>query len=158
MEQKGLHILFCLVLSVILAGCDGHTRVKGYVYDRDDNPIKDALVTLEYSTHKFDALTDKDGAYDVGLVHGPFFASLTLTATKEGFKPFKLPFSSNSSPSGNYKIVLERIPERSSSEEKCRSLSMSYKLSMLKSDEIRRLRSFNHASNNPSEADESRDF
>jgi hypothetical protein len=115
MKQRGLHILFGLVLSVILAGCDGHTRVKGYVYDRHDNPIKDALVTLEYSTHKFDARTDKDGAYDVGLVHGPFFATLTLTTTKEGFKPFKLRLSSNSSPSGDYKIVLDRIASDGSS-------------------------------------------
>jgi len=104
-------LLGSLLVCFIFAGCDGHTRVKGYVYDTDENPIKDALVTLEYSNEKFDVRSDKDGAYDVGLVHGPFFAGLTLTATKEGYEPFKLSFSSNSSPQGYYKIVLKRVAQ-----------------------------------------------
>ena len=87
----------------------GHTRVKGYVYDTDENPIKDALVTLECSNEKFVIHSDKHGAYDVGLVHGPFFAGLTLTATKVGYEPFKLSFSSNSSPQGYYEIVLRKV-------------------------------------------------
>jgi hypothetical protein len=107
--KRHIPLLGFLLMCFIFAACDGHTSVKGYVYDTDENPIKDALVTLENSNQKFDVRSDKDGAYDVGLVHGPFFAGLNLTATKEGYEPFKLSFSSNSSPQGYYKIVLKRV-------------------------------------------------
>jgi hypothetical protein len=109
MKKSRIPLLGFLLVYLIFAACDGHTSVKGYVYDKDENPIKDALVSLEYSDQKFNVHSDKDGVYNVGLVHGPFFASLTLTATKEGYEPFKLSFSSNSSPQGYYKIVLKRV-------------------------------------------------
>ena len=107
--RRRIPLLGFLFVCFIFAACDGHTHVKGYVYDTDENPIKYALVTLEYGNQKFEVHSDKDGAYDVGLVHGPFFAGLTLRATKEGYEPFKLSFSSNSGPQGYYKIVLKRV-------------------------------------------------
>ena len=103
--RKNLSLLIFL-LCVTTISCDGYTKVKGFVYDDRDQPIKEALVTLKYSNQTFAVHTDKDGAYEVGLVHGPFFASLTLTAVKDGYKPYELSFSSDASPAGYHKIVL----------------------------------------------------
>ena len=46
MKKRGAHIPCYLLICCVFTACDGHTRVKGYVYDRDDNPIKDVLVRL----------------------------------------------------------------------------------------------------------------
>jgi len=98
--------LLILLMCLSILSCDGHTKFKGFVYGPNDQPIKDAVVTLKHGDKTFDVRTDKDGAYDVGLVHGPFFAALTLTVVKNGYKSYELSFSSNSSPTGYHKIVL----------------------------------------------------
>jgi Carboxypeptidase regulatory-like domain len=102
--KPSLLILFACLIAI---SCDGHTTVKGFVYDSKDQPIQDALVTLKYSDQTFTARTDKDGAYNVGLTHGPFFAGLTLTVVKDGYKAYELSFSANSAPTGYHNVVLK---------------------------------------------------
>jgi len=97
-----------LLLIVFLLSCDGHTSVRGHVFDSNGQPIEKALVVLETSGRKFDIDTSKDGSFDVGLIHAPFEVQLSLVVTKAGFKPFKETFSSRSRPQGDHKVVLEK--------------------------------------------------
>jgi hypothetical protein len=97
-----------LLLVSFLLSCDGHTRVSGHVFDSKGQPVEKALVILETGGRKFDIATRKDGSFVVGLTHAPFEVQLSLSVTKEGFKPCKETFSSRSSPQGDHKIVLER--------------------------------------------------
>lgn len=103
-------LITLLVLSTfLLASCDGHTSVSGYVYDGKGQPIEDALVALEEHGHTFEIRTRKDGSFDVGVTHAPTEVQLTFTVSKEGYEPHKETFSSRKEPERGYKIVLERI-------------------------------------------------
>jgi hypothetical protein len=96
------------LLIVFLLSCDGHTSVHGHVFDSKGQAIERALVVLETSGRTFDISTGKDGSFNVGLTHAPFEVQLSLSVTREAFKPFKETFSSRLRPEGDHKIVLER--------------------------------------------------
>lgn len=110
MAKKYLSMLCILLSSLVLIACDGHTSVRGHVYDKKGKPIEGALVLIETGRDiKFDIQTDKEGYYAVGVTHAPFEVQLTLTVSKEGYKQYKKIFSSREEPKGDYKIVLEKI-------------------------------------------------
>jgi hypothetical protein len=105
--MKNRRVPLAFLLSILMTGCDGATTVRGYVFDQSYTPVSGVLVTLRYNNNKHESRTDSNGAYDVGMMHSPWTARLTLEATKVGYKPYKLTFSSNSRPIGDHKIILE---------------------------------------------------
>ena len=103
----------CLGLLVLVAGCDGHTSLSGEVVGPDDKPIEGVKVRLsepKEPTRGWDSTTDTSGRYSVALTHAPFDIPLVVTATKEGYMPYRKEFKVSQRESFPKKIVLEPDP------------------------------------------------
>jgi hypothetical protein len=100
----------CLGLLVLVAGCDGHTSLSGEVVGPEDRPIAGVKVRLsepKEPTRGWDSTTDESGRFSVALTHAPFDIPLVVTATKEGYKPYRKEFKVSQRESFSKKIVLE---------------------------------------------------
>jgi len=106
--------VICLGLLVLVAGCDGHTRLSGEVVGPDDKPIagvKVRLSELNEPTRGWESTTDESGRYTVGLTHAPLDIPLVVTATKDGYKPYRKEFKVSQREGFPKKIVLEPDPQ-----------------------------------------------
>jgi hypothetical protein len=83
-------------LTLVVAGCDGHTGVNGRVLDSDGKPIPRAKVDFKQDGPD-DALhasrqttTDEQGHFSIGRTHAPSKKiTFTLTVPREGFKTYR---------------------------------------------------------------------
>jgi tetratricopeptide (TPR) repeat protein len=87
--MKRALIVAGLFLGVGLLGAPAQAQtgtVRGKVFDTQDQPLKDAIVTIEFQggiTRKFEVKTNKKGEYlQVGIQPGPY----RITASKEGYQ------------------------------------------------------------------------
>ena len=104
----------CLGLLVLVAGCDGHTSLSGEVVGPDDKPIAGVKVRLSEPNEPargWDSTTDEFGRYSVALTHAPFDIPLVVTATKDGYKPYRKEFKVSQRERFPKKIVLEPDPQ-----------------------------------------------
>jgi hypothetical protein len=87
-----------LVLFVLLQfSCDSHSKINGYVYDSDNQPIKNATVQFSVAGVKENkelfqknVKTDETGSFGVYVGHGPLNTDLRLVVAKDGYKIFVL--------------------------------------------------------------------
>jgi hypothetical protein len=109
-RKTGLAIGFSFIL--LIAGCDGGTRVTGLVRDTSGNPIGEAKITLtEIETNRsVPTLSKQDGSYRIGMLHAPSAdVRLRLAIEKNGFAPWTLEFKS-ALRNPEFGITLNRLP------------------------------------------------
>jgi hypothetical protein len=76
----------------------------------DDKPIPGVRVRLfepKEPTRSLDSITDDAGQFSVGLTHAPVDVPLVITASKDGFKPYRQEFKAGARGKYPKRIVLE---------------------------------------------------
>jgi hypothetical protein len=101
-------------LLILIAGCDGHTSLSGVVVGPDNKPVAGVKVRLsepKEPTRGWDSTTNESGRYSVALTHAPFDIPLVVTATKDGYKPYRKEFEAGRRESFPKRIVLQPDPQ-----------------------------------------------
>jgi hypothetical protein len=109
-----------LGLLVLVAGCDGHASLSGEIVGRDDRPVAGVKVRVSERnepTRGWDSTTDESGQYSVVPTHSPFDIPLVLTATKDGYKPYRKELKVSQRTDFPKKIVLEPDPQAPAAKE-----------------------------------------
>src|SRR5437660_9178870 len=82
-----------LSILIFIAGCDGHTQIKGVVQDSEGNPLSGASVRLaelpegDAIRSQTEMMTSEDGRFSVGVTHAPTTkVRFKLSVSKSGFK------------------------------------------------------------------------
>ena len=120
-KENLVNFLMCLaVLIFLILGCDGGSRVNGFVYDTENKPIENATVKFESvrkgepeESYQSIEQTDKNGRFECGFMHAPFEVQLKLTVSKAGYILYESQFSSREAQKKlenkeEYRIVLEK--------------------------------------------------
>jgi hypothetical protein len=103
-----------LVLLLLVSGCDGRTSLGGRVVGPDGKPIAGVSVRLiepDAPPRGLASTTDEFGRYSISLTHAPFDVPLVVTATADGYKPFRKEFKAREWASFPQTIELQPDPQ-----------------------------------------------
>ncbi|WP_439630132.1 carboxypeptidase-like regulatory domain-containing protein [Gemmata sp.] len=109
-----------LGLLLLVAGCDGHTSLGGEVVGPDGKPIAGASVRLiepDLPPRGPASTTDEFGRYSISLTHAPFDVPLVVTATADGYEPYRKEFKAREWASFPRTIVLQPDPQAPAAED-----------------------------------------
>jgi len=77
------------IVTGLLVGCDGGTFIKGVVLDSHDKPVVKANIKLTVGHRVLGAQSSEQGVFHIGTFHSPWNPELSLSITKEGYRPFE---------------------------------------------------------------------
>lgn len=109
--------LVLLIFAVVNIACDGFSTVHGHVSDPIGRPVAGAVVKLEEVGYEqkygCKTETDREGAFECGLVHAPLSIPLRLSVAQTGFKIYQTEFTSDDAhkkleAKEEFKILLEK--------------------------------------------------
>lgn len=93
-DRNRIELSAVLCIACILLGCDGFSRIDGFVRDPDGKPISSARVELIEGDRNGEVYSGPVGEFKVGMTHAPFRVNLMLRVTKVGYKAASKKFSS----------------------------------------------------------------
>jgi hypothetical protein len=103
-------LILCAIYTLGLAGCDGHTRIRGIVKNHNGAPVPNVDVVLAHGERSVHALSSSDGSFHLLMVHSPSNVKLTLSLTRDGYEPFNKTFHSHDNLT-TVDVTLQELPE-----------------------------------------------
>jgi hypothetical protein len=104
--------MFISLLALLVAGCDGETRLRGRIVDPEGTPIAQAVVRLDEipkNLNDSEDKTDRSGMFHVSIMHAPVSTDLVLTVSKDGYQTYREEINSSRVKKEDREIVL--VPE-----------------------------------------------